>query len=587
MRAARDTQRQTMNRRDFIKAMVGTSTMAIGGCFPTSAKQRCENGTRKPNVVLILTDDQGFGDVGFNGNPFVKTPNIDGFAARSVVFEQFYVCPVCSPTRASLLTGRYHFRTGVLETQAGMSMLRPCELTIAEALKADGYRCGMFGKWHLGDNCPTRPIDQGFDCSLTHIGGMIGAPYNPLDANSYFEPVLLENGREKKYAGYCADIFTDAAIDFVEANRNEPFFLYLAPNTPHHPLTVPQKYSMPYLDMGLSEETSRFYGMITNIDDNFKKLTDKLENLGLLDNTVVIFSGDNGTSSLHKQSDLWDCGLRGRKTFVYENGIRVPMFINVPGCAGGRKIEHCASAIDIMPTILDTCGVRAGDAKFDGISLVPLLRGDAQKLPDRNLYIQWHRGDKPVKYKNFAVRGGGYKLVLPLSKYEQFITSQSGFELYDIWQDPFEKNDIAAQYPQIVDSLKKDYEKWFDEVTQGQDYSPTKIYIGSESENPVLLTRQDWQGGGIFDGENGYYDLDVRTEADYRITCRLTDLLSENHTATLTIGGMVLHKDILYAESQCRFDKIHLPKGQTRLEAYIETQGRKCGFRFIEIERLN
>ncbi len=573
-----------MDRRDFVKVMAGASVAIMGGCSPFLT-QRCE---KKPNVVLILTDDQGFADVGYNGNPFIKTPNIDAMASHSVIFDQFYVSPLCSPTRASLMTGRYHFRTGVLETQAGMSMLRPSEYTIAEALHSGGYKCGMFGKWHLGDNCPTRPIDQGFDYSLTHVGGMIGAPYSPLDANSYFEPVLLENGKEKKYSGYCVDIFADAAIDFIDANRGKPFFVYFAPNTPHHPLTVPDDYAQPYRDMGLSEETSRFYGMITNIDDNVRRLTDKLESLSLLDNTIIIFMGDNGTSSLHKQSDLWECGLRGRKTFVYENGIRVPMFIKVPLCAGGRKIEQPANGIDIMPTILDACGITDhGDVKFDGISLAPLLRGDMEKLPERNLYTQWHRGDRPVKYQHFAVRAGRYKLVQPNGRTGQFDASQSVFELYDIDQDPFEKKDIAAQHPRVVDALKKDYEKWFDETTHGQDYSPTRIYIGSEFENPVLLTRQDWQGGGLFDGDYGFYDLDVRTAGYYTITCRLTDLLNETHPATLRISGMELHKDILYAESQCRFENIYLPKGETRLEAYIETQGRKSGFRFIEIKKEN
>ncbi len=570
-----------MDRRDFIKVFAGASVAAVGGCSPFFSGRYREQCEKKPNVVFILTDDQGFGDVGFNGNPFVKTPNIDAMASQAAIFDQFYVCPVCSPTRASLMTGRYHLRTSVLGTGSGMSMLHPSEHTIAEALKSDGYKCGIFGKWHLGDNCPTRPIDQGFDYSLTHIGGMIGATYSPPGGNSYFDPILIENGNEKKYSGYCVDIFADAAIDFIDANSNDPLFIYFAPNTPHHPLTVGDDYDKPYRDMGLSQETSRFYGMITNIDDNVKRLTDKLKSLDLLDNTIIIFAGDNGTSALHKQSDLWEYGLRGRKTMVYENGIRVPMFMKVPGCLGGRKIEQPSSGIDVMPTILDLCGIDSG-SKFDGISLAPLLWGDVEKLPGRNLYIQWHTGSRPVKYLNLAVRGGKYKLVQPKGVTGQPDPSQLVFELYDIEQDPFEKNDIAAKHPQVVDALKKDYEKWFDEITNGQDYSPPRIHIGGECKTQVGLTSQDRQGGGY-----GFYDLDVKTEGYYTITCHLTNILKETHRVMITICGIVLHKDIPYPESQCSFEKIRLPKGEARLEAYIEIKGRKSGLRLIEIKKEN
>ncbi|MFI4911055.1 MAG: arylsulfatase [Sedimentisphaeraceae bacterium JB056] len=577
-----------MQRRNFIKLMAGTAFLGAGGCSMNLGR---EDGAvrNRPNVILFLTDDQGYSDVGFNGNKIVKTPNIDKFASQGTVFDRCYVCPVCSPTRASLMTGRYHFRTGVLDTQGGVSMLKPGEVTIAEALKSAGYKTGMFGKWHLGDNCPTRPIDQGFDHSLTHVGGMIGAPYNPLDANSYFEPVLLEDGIEKKFSGYCCDIFADAAIDFIDANKNDPFFIYLAPNTPHHPLTVPEKYAEPYKKAGLSEETSRFYGMITNIDDNFKKLTDKLKSLNILDNTVIIFLGDNGTSSLHKQDDLWECGLRGRKTYVYENGIRVPMFICMSNnMKAGLRVNDICDGIDIMPTILDLCDVqKPAKVNFDGITLAPFIRDDKAKLPDRNVYIQWHRGAKPDKYRNFAVITDKYKLVQSGGRAGlDFDASEIKYELYDIKEDPFEKNDISDEHPHIVARLKSDYDRWYESVVAASNFTPTRIFIGSECENPVMLTRQDWQGGGLFDGDYGFYDLDIKTSGDYRITCRLTDMLHETHTVTLKIDDQVYKKDILYAESQCRFDSIELQEGPASLEAWVDMDGKKYGFRFITIEKL-
>ena len=543
--------------------------------------------TAKPNIILIMTDDQGYSDVGFNGNPVVGTPNLAKFASEATIFYGFYASPVCSPTRASLMTGRYALRTGVIDTQEGMSILRPSEVTIAEVLKGAGYRTGMFGKWHLGDNAPARPSDQGFDRYLTHVGGMIGAPYSPLDANSYFDPVLIEDGVEKRFDGYCVDIFTDEAIDFIRSSKDEPFFVYLAQNTPHHPLTVAESYAQPYLDAGYSVDTAHFYGMITNIDDNFGKVLDVLEETGTLDNTLIIFLGDNGTSSLHKQDDLWSIGLRGRKTFVYENGIRVPMFIRLPGAASnGSRMNDTASVEDIMPTILDACGLST-PAKMDGLSLVPLLTGESMDLPGRSLYYQFHRGVKPDRYRNMCVITDRYKLVQPVGRgVEPFSPDTMRFELYDLESDPFEENDIAGKHPEIVARLKSDYDTWFDDVcAAGFETVPT--WIGAAGQGKVQLTRQDWRGGGLFDGDLGYYEMDVRSAGLYRITCRWSELLKEAHPATLKIGDQVLQKDILYAEAQCRFDGVFLPAGPCQLEAWVEIDGKKNGFRFIEIEKLS
>lgn len=540
----------------------------------------------KPNVLLILTDDQGYSDVGFNGNPHLKTPALDAFAAESTIFDRFYVNPVCSPTRASLMTGRSALRTGVMDTQEGMSVLRPEETTLAEALRASGYRTGMFGKWHLGDHAPARPMDQGFDQSLTHVGGMIGAPYSPLDANAYFDPVLNENGVEKAFQGYCVDIFTDAAISFIQAAGDEPFFIYFAPNTPHHPLTVAERFSEPYRKMGLSDQTARYYGMITNIDENFDRLIGALKEKGALENTLILFAGDNGTSSLHQQEDLWERGLRGRKTHVYENGIRVPMFIKLPGdtTGAGRTMER-ASVEDIMPTILDVCGV-SRQPSMDGLSLTPLLKGEEKTLPKRSFYFQFHRGVKPDRYRNIGVITEPYKLVQPVGRGEApFSLETMRFELYNLEEDPYEKEDLAAQHPEIVTQMRADYDRWFDEVTVS-GFQPVPTWIGAPGQREVRLSRQDWQGGGLFDGDLGTYAIEVRTEGWYRITCRWSELLKETHPVMLRIGDQAWHKDILYAEAQCRFDAIYLPAGPTRLEAWVEIDGKQNGFRFIEIEKL-
>jgi len=575
-----------MRRREFIKtlAAVGLSSTLVSSCQIHQGKSNIK---KKPNVILVLTDDQGYADVGFHGNPHVKTPHLDSFAAKAVEFEQFYVQPVCSPTRACLMTGRYHYRTGVVDTAEGRSLMAADEFTIGEAFKQVGYKTGVFGKWHLGDNCPFRPIDQGFDQSLVHVGGMIGAPYNPLDGNAYFNPVLLENGIEKKYNGYCCDIWTDQAMEFIDQDSDKPFFLYYATNTPHHPLTVSEKYSRPYEDMGLSTETSRYYGMLTNFDDNFGRLLNKLEQKSLLNDTIIIFLGDNGTSSLHKQDDLYETGQRGRKTYVYENGIRVPFCISYPNALkSGTKIDKITSCIDVMPTLLNFCNIEKPDkVNFDGKSLLPLLKDDSQIWPDRNLYFQWHRGEVPEKYRNIAVRNQQFKLVQPVGRGKEKFT-EPHFELYDISKDPFEKNDLADKHPDIVKKLKSDYDLWFEDVCSERGFEPQPIQVGTEYENPVCLTRQDMRDASTFGNDSGYYSIDIKVAGYYQITCRLPDMVKETYPVKLKIAGKTIKKEILYAESQCRFDSVFLAVGQTTLEAWIQLDDKNHGFRFIEIEKI-
>jgi arylsulfatase/arylsulfatase A len=542
---------------------------------------------KQPNVLLILTDDQGYGDVGFNGNPLVRTPTLDRMAAEAVVFDRFHAYPVCSPTRASLMTGRYAIRTGVIDTQEGASLLRPSEITLAKMLQQAGYRTGMFGKWHLGDSAPSRPMDHGFDVSLTHVGGMIGAPYSLLDANSYFDPILVQNGVEQRFQGYCMDVFTDAAIDFIREGDDEPFFLYWAPNTPHHPLTVEDRYADPYRKAGLTEETSRYYGMITNIDDNFRRMLEVLDEKGISENTLIIFVGDNGTSSLHQQHDLWEPALRGRKTFVYEGGIRVPMFVKLPGAqAVARRLSAIASVEDIMPTILEVCGLPALNG-LDGASLVSLVRGETESHSRQTFFVQFHRGATPVRYRNMAVIKEPHKLVQPVGRGAMpFSEETMAFELYDLSADPRESQDLASLHPEIVAGMKAAYDEWFDDVTAA-GFEPVPLWIGEEGQGKIRLSRQDWRGGGLFDGDLGYYTLEVRSPGTYRITCRWSELLGNTHPVTLKIGEKSWHREILYAEAQCRFEEVKLPAGVTRLEAWVDIDGKKNGFRFIEIEKVD
>jgi len=343
----------------------------------------------RPNVLVIITDDQGYGDLGFHGNPKIHTPNLDRLARESTRFTCFYVSPVCSPTRASLMTGRYNYRTGVVDTYQGRSLMHPDEVTLAEMLSSTGYCTGLFGKWHLGDNYPMRPMDQGFQESLVLKGGGIGQDSDPPGGESYFDTILQHNGRPAKTRGYISDVITDAASEFVAKNRPAPFFVWLAYNCPHVPLEVPDSYSRKYRAMNLKREdfpevghlipknfdpeiTAKVYGMIENIDENVGRLLAKLDQLRLAQNTIVIFLTDNGP-----QHPRYNSGMLERKGSTHDGGIRVPFFVRWPGrVEAGRKIDRIAAHIDLAPTLLEICGApKPTNVKFDGISLAPLLRG--------------------------------------------------------------------------------------------------------------------------------------------------------------------------------------------------------------------
>ena len=332
----------------------------------------------RPNIIIMLTDDQGYGDIGMHGNPFLKTPHIETLAESGIEMTQFISYPNCSASRAAIMTGRYPYRTGVTAVTQVDHFMNTTELTIAEILSKNGYRTGIFGKWHLGDNCPMRSTDQGFQEALVHKGGGIGQAAGPA-GNTYFDPILEHNNISKKYDGYCDDIFTDAAIDFISKSDKKPFFTYLATNLPHFPLQVPDEKAEPYRKMGLHEDNALTYGMIENIDDNVGRVLSKLTELGIEDNTIIIFLSDNGPRHRRTKNDVypgrWVSALRGTKTSVYDCGIRVPFFVRWPAKLGsGTKIKTMGTVLDIFPTLLEACEVPLPDSiKIDGRSLLPVL----------------------------------------------------------------------------------------------------------------------------------------------------------------------------------------------------------------------
>jgi len=526
-----------------------------------------------PNVVLILTDDQGYGDIGRHGNDQVRTPHLDRLHDQSVRFEQFYVCPVCSPTRACLMTGRYNYRTGAIDTYVGRSMMHPDEVTLAEMLAGAGYRTGIFGKWHLGDNYPMRAMDQGFQESLVHRGGGLCQP-SDWPGNTYFDPILSRNGKDEKSSGYCTDVFTDAAIEFIKANRDRPFFAYLSTNAPHTPLQIGDDYVAPYAKMGLDEDLAKVYGMITNIDDNVGRVVAALDALGIADNTIVIFLTDNGPQGFKKKV-RYNAGLRGAKGTVYEGGIRVPCFVRWPArLEAGKTIDRIAAHIDMVPTLLEACAAPVPDGvALDGRNLMPLLNGEATEWADRTIYFQWHRGDEPELYRDCAARDQRYKLV-------------NGKELYDIQNDPGEQHDIAADFPDIVEEMRAGYEDWFADVSATRGYAPPRIHLGTPHENPVTLTRQDWRGTDSWgDKALGYWEVHVARAGPYDVTLRFK-ALRDAGDAHLTFGERDLAQTLEAGATSCTFRDVALAVGDGRLEAWIPRRDKPAGVFQIDVERL-
>ena len=493
---------------------IGSSLLAAGLTGAPSVAAQPEN---HPNIILIITDDQGYGDFGFTGNPHVKTPVLDNFAKQSIRFNNFYVCPVSAPTRAGLMTGRYPLRTGVRDTYNGGAMMASSEVTIAEMLREAGYATGIFGKWHLGDNYPMRPGDQGFDESVIHLSGGMGQPGDfttwPGGDSSYYNPVLWKNGRQKDYEGYCSDIFADEAIRFIDQNKSGPFFCYLSFNAPHTPLQVPEKYYNIYRDLDPSsgfvndtrpfpvmsekdkEDARRVYAMVTNIDDNVGRLLSRLEELMISENTIVIFMTDNGP-----QQRRYNEGMRGLKSSVYRGGIRVPLWVRYPGAKRtGIDIEATAANIDLFPTLADVCNAGMPEGvKIDGISLAPFLRGENLNNDDRSLFFYWTR-HSPELYSNTALQKGRYKLV----GNTDFNASVDKFELFDIEQDPYEKNNILYDNPARAEELKKELDLLFTELTGSENLlDRPRIETGTRHENPVVLNRNDADGEwGIWEQE--------------------------------------------------------------------------------------
>lgn len=532
---------------------------------------------QQPNVILVMTDDQGYGDLGAHGNPYVKTPNLDKFYEESVRLTDFHVDPCCAPTRSALMTGCYSLQAGVWHTIGGRSLLKEGMVTIADLFKENGYETGIFGKWHLGENYPFRPQDRGFSESVVHGGGAVGG--NPgYWGNDYYDDTYVHNGNFEKYEGYCNTVWFTEAIKYIRKNSDKQFFCYIATNVPHAPLRVDQEYVEPYEDE-VSDRLAHYYGMVSKLDEDFALLRKELSELGLEDNTILIFMTDNGPcpwfGGIVMDFDTgypiegYSAGMRGGKIWGYENAHRVPFFIRWPdrGIEGGKDIEALSAHIDLMPTLIDLCKLNTPEnINFDGQSLVPLLSGKKSENNDRTFITHNQRVEFPVKDKEYQVMTERWRLV-----------KREKDELYDIIADPGQHNDIADKHPDVVSDLYEQYKKWWNENAPTPDWY-AEIYVGSEHENPVTLYSHDAfsrRGSKIWVinvARDGKYEIRLNRwpeESGKRIVENAAgDKELPIIRAELTIGNIQLGKDVSPDMTSAVFT-VNLKSGTTCLHTSL------------------
>ena len=428
----------------------------VSGCLqlPSANAAEPEFG-KQPNIILIITDDQGYYDVSGHGNPHIATPNMDKLREQSLRFTRFQVSPTCAPTRSAIMSGRAPFYVGVTHTILERERMKLGVPTMPEMLKDAGYTTGIFGKWHLGDQDPYRPDQRGFDEVFMHGAGGIGQSYagscGDAPGNKYFDPAILHNNKFVKTKGFCTDIFFNQAISWMESQKGkQPFFTYITTNAPHGPFIAPDSYKKKFIEKEFPERTVGFYGMIENIDDNIGRLTKKLAEWNIENDTLLIFMTDNGPSASNYNGDH-----KGKKGSVDEGGTRVPSFWRWPGVLEpGKDVDRIANHYDILPTFAAIVGGNPKEKdQLHGRSLTPLMKDPPVKWEDRNRFFhkgRWQKGQAEASRDNgFAVRNQRFRLV-------------GRNELYDMNSDPSQKTNVIDQHPAIAKELNEAYDKWFD-----------------------------------------------------------------------------------------------------------------------------
>lgn len=523
--------------------------------------------TKQPNVVLILADDQGWGDLSMHGNPWVKTPNIDCLAKEGTEFSNFYVSPLCAPSRAEILTGRYHLKTGVVSVSRGLEILNTEEITLGELFKANGYKTGIFGKWHNGEHYPNTPNDQGFDEFLGFCAG---------HWSNYFNTDLDHNGKMVKTKGYITDVLADAAINFIDKNKDKPFFCYVPFNAPHSPFQVPDKYFNKYKAKNLTDELACVYGMVDNMDENIGRILGFLKQNNLGENTIVIFLSDNGPNTVRYNADLRDI-----KGSVHEGGVKVPFIIkwknNLPT---NKKVNTPSTGVDIYPTLRALCKLKAFQTKpLNGIDISPLILNSNATLTNRNLFTHVNFMQVPVNKNLGGFRDNQFRFVLQNNKPE----------LYDLKADASEKINLAGENQATTEKYLNEYELWFAKQSEALEYfQPILIsqkgaeLFGYEADISKGLKfkeghgwAHDWIAGWTSTKDSIYWNIDCKKAGYYNL--KLTYLCKKEEigsTLQIKVGQQTLKKIVDKAfESKVIFSPDRVP----RKEVYeMEKWGELC-----------
>jgi arylsulfatase A-like enzyme len=569
----------------------------------------CQNKNQRPNVIVILSDDQGYGDFSCHGNPVVRTPALDKLHDESIRFTNFHVTPLCTPTRGELMSGLDAFTNKAQTVGSGRNIMRRDIVTMPEVFAYNKYETGIFGKWHLGDNYPDRPMDRGFKKSLWVKGwGLLSeAEFD----NDYYKTRYLDGTQTKYSDKYCTDLWFDEAMKWMEemADEKKPFFTYLATNTPHGPFQAPEGDFNYFKSKGYDEKTSNFLGMIENIDNNMARLEKWLVTKKLKENTLVIFMTDNGTAA---GADVFNAGMRGMKGSNYDGGHRGACFIRWPsgGFETSRSVAYPSQIQDILPTFIDLFSLKLPKKnQFDGKSLKPALLDKKQELPDRMFIVQYSEKNGPEKYFNSVV-WNSWRLV-------------GANELYDLTNDPGQKVNVVKQHPDIFKKMNDFYGSWWKQKELSlKKFVP--VLVGSEKENPMTLTSDYWmdssyvntqwavaQAGGpsnggewnIFVEQGGKYKLEL-SRWPFHINRSLRSIGPDT-----AIGGTKIRKGvavpiafgcvslnsavpvIVKEDDKAATNiaiEVNIPAGENRLRAWFQSAAGKdlCGAYYLRIKRM-
>ena len=614
-----------MKNPSILHTTIIASLIAPGMSIAASAGRA--SAADRPNVIIIMTDDQGYGEFSCHGNPITHTPNIDQIASEGIRLTDFHVAPMCTPTRGQLLTGLDAFRNAASNVSSGRTLLKHDLTTMANVFQAAGYRTGIFGKWHLGDNYPFRPEDRGFEEALWFPSSHINSVPDYWD-NDYFADTYIRNGDRRKYSGYCTDVFFDEAAEWISREEDRPFFAYIALNAAHWPWFVPDKYRAPIREAfqrnpdvveGLNPDKQRdlvsFLAMGANIDENVGKLDQQLKQLNQFNNTIVVFLTDNGSTM---GPDYFNAGMRGRKTQLWEGGHRVPCFIRWPAGPLGdpRDVSELTQVQDLMPTLADLAGISGVPGDLDGESLAPILRGEKNSLGDRMLVINYSRmpgfrvtytkGSPAIPRRNGAA---------VLWKNWRLLENRM---LFDVATDPHQDQNVAAEHPEVVAKMRDHLQQWWNGV-KDDVMTPQRVVIGSDSENPMMLTACEWLDVFVdqqrqvrrADLKNGTWHLRVDQPGTYRFELRrwpresglrLTDSVAETR---VTDGTFVAGKPLPIASAELVIDDItRILKPQADQESCVaevmleagpvelrttfkDNEGKEiCGAYYVYVNRL-